>query len=391
MTNNRWMSQRAQNMPTSMFHTMDTAKAEARRNGLEIIDLSLGSSDLPAPDAAMEALRQATYNSQTHGYCLHSGTQAFRETAAAWYGQRYGGQLDPERNVLMLIGSQEGFAHLLLAITDPGDVILAPDPGYPSYFGAIAVAGLQMETLPLLEENNFLPDFTAVPPDVAQRVRVMVLTYPNNPTTGIASAAFFQEAIDFCRSNNIFLIHDFPYVDMVYGDYEAPSVLAQPGAMDIAVEFYTCSKSYHMGGFRIGWAAGNADAIAALGQVKTNIDFNQYLGIQQAAIAAINQPRQETRRAARIFESRRDMLVNTLNNIGWQTPLPQASMYVWTHLPGGLTDSTDFCVNLVRETGVALAPGRGFGPGGEGFVRFALVQEPETLERAVQQIQRFLD
>ena len=391
MDNNRWMSQRAQKMPTSMFHTMDTAKAEARRNGLEIIDLSLGSSDLPAPDVAMEALRQATYNPQTHGYCLHSGTQTFRETAAAWYAQRYGGQLDPERNVLMLIGSQEGFAHLLLAITDPGDVILAPDPGYPSYFGAISIAGLQMETLPLLEENNFLADFSAVPFEVAQQARVMVLTYPNNPTTATASTEFFQEAIEFCRSNNIVLIHDFPYVDMVYGDYEAPSVLAQPGAMDMTIELYTCSKSYHMGGFRIGWAAGNVDAIAALNCVKNNIDFNQYLGIQQAAIAAIKQPRAETRRAARIFEARRDGLVNALNNVGLQTPLPQASMYVWTRLPGGLTDSTDFCVNLVRETGVALAPGRGFGPRGEGFVRFALVREPETLEQAVGQIQRFLD
>jgi len=178
---------------------------------------------------------------------------------------------------------------------------------------------------------------------------------------------------------------------MVYGNYEAPSVLVQPGAMDMAVEMYTCSKSYHMGGFRIGWAAGNADAIAALNRVKSNIDFNQYLGIQHAAIAAIKQPREETRRAARIFELRRDVLVNALNNVGWQTPLPQASMYVSTRLPGGLADSTDFCVNLVRETGVALAPGRGFGPRGEGFVRFALVREPEILEQAVQKIQRFLD
>jgi len=219
MKNNRWMSKRAQNMPTSMFHTMDTAKAEARRNGLDIIDLSLGSSDLPAPEAAMEALRQATYDPQTHGYCLYSGTQAFREMAAVWYGQRYGRQLDPECNVLLLIGSQEGFAHLLLAITDPGDVILAPDPGYPSYFGAIAVAGLDLEPLPLLEENNFLPDFNAISSGVAQRARVMVLSYPNNPTTATASTRFFQEAIDFCRSNDIFLIHDFPYVDMVYGNY----------------------------------------------------------------------------------------------------------------------------------------------------------------------------
>ena len=390
MNHNHWASQRTRNMPVSMFNTMDAAKVEAQHQGLEIIDLSLGSSDLPASPAAMEALRETTFHSETHGYCLFSGTQALRQAAAGWFEERYGGNLDPERNVLVLIGSQEGFAHLLLAIADPGDLILAPDPGYPSYFGAIAVAGLELFPLPLLEKNGFLPDFTMIPSDVAQRARVMVLAYPNNPTAAVASTGFFQEAIDFCQNNDIFLIHDFPYVDMVYGDYEAPSVLARPGAMDIAVEFYSCSKSFHMGGFGIGWAAGNRDAIAALAQVKSAIDFNQYVGIQQAAIAAINQPRSETRRAARIFESRRDILVKTLKDVGWETPLPQASMYIWTRLPAGLTDSFDFTVSLARKTGVCLAPGRGFGERGEGFVRFALVREPEALERAVKRIQDFL-
>jgi aspartate/methionine/tyrosine aminotransferase len=390
MNNNRWASKRTKNMPVSMFNTMDAAKVEAQGKGLEIIDLSVGSSDLPAPAAAMEALREATRQSETHGYCLHSGTRPLREAAAAWYQERYRGHLDPERNVLVLIGAQEGFAHLLLALTDPGDVILAPDPGYPSYFGAIALAGLELVSLPLLEENGFLPDFGAVPSAVARQARVMVLAYPNNPTAAVASAEFFQEAIDFCQSNDIFFIHDFPYVDMVYGDYEAPSALAQPGGMDIAVELYSCSKSYHMGGFRIGWAAGNGNALEALAQVKSAIDFNQYPGIQQAAVAAINQPRSETRRAARVFEARRNVLVKALNDVGWQTPLPQASMYVWTRLPAGLTDSFDFTVNLARETGVCLAPGRGFGERGEGFVRFALVREPEVLERVVERIQRFL-
>ncbi|MBN1992382.1 MAG: LL-diaminopimelate aminotransferase [Anaerolineae bacterium] len=390
MNNNRWASQRAQNMPVSMFNTMDAAKVAAQRKGLEIIDLSVGSSDLPAPPAAMEALREATRHAETHGYCLHSGTQALRQAAAGWFEERYGGNLDPDHNVLVLVGSQEGFAHLLLALTDPGDMILAPDPGYPSYFGAIALAGLELASLPLLEENGFLPDLNAVPSEVARQARVMALAYPNNPTAAVASAGFFREVIDFCRDNDIFLIHDFPYVDMVYGDYEAPSVLAQPGGIDIAVELYSCSKSYHMGGFRIGWAAGNPAAIAALAQVKSAIDFNQYPGIQQAAIAAINQPRAETRRAARIFETRRNMLVKALNNAGWQTPLPQASMYVWTRLPAGLTNSFDFTVNLAGETGVCLAPGRGFGERGEGFVRFALVREPEALERAVKRIRNFL-
>jgi aspartate/methionine/tyrosine aminotransferase len=390
MKNNRWASNRAKRMPVSMFNTMDTAKLEAQRKALEIIDLSIGSSDLPAPEAAMEALRQATRQPETHGYCLHSCTRPLREAAATWYYQRYGHRLDPDRHILTLIGAQEGFAHLLMAISDPGDVILAPDPGYPSYFGAIALAGLEMAPLPLLEENRFLPDFSAISTDVARRARVMVISYPNNPTAAVAPARCLQEAIDFCTAHDILLIHDFPYVDMVYGDYEAPSVLAQPGGLDIAIEFYSCSKSYHMGGFRIGWAAGHPDAIQALAQVKSAIDFNQYPGIQQAAIAAIKQPRAATRRVAGIFEARRNALVEAMNAWGWQTPLPQASMYVWTRLPAGFTHSFDFTVNLARETGVCLAPGRGFGERGEGFVRFALVREPEVLLRAVRQIQHFV-
>lgn len=390
MENNHWMSQRAQNMPASMFYTMDAAKVEARNKGLEIIDLSLGSSDLPASEAAMETLREATYHTETHGYCMHSGTLPFRQAAAAWFRQRYHRSLDPERHIQLLIGSQEGFGNLLLAVTDPGDVILAPDPGYPSYFGAMAIAGLETVAMPLPEENDFLPDLTAISSVIAQQARAMVLSYPNNPTAATAPAEFFRQAIEFCRSHDILLIHDFPYVDMVYGNYEAPSVLAEPGGMEIAVELYSCSKSYHMGGFRIGWAAGNAEAIAALHKVKSAIDFNQYTGIQQAAITAIQQPREKAREVARIFELRRNALVQALNENGWDTPLPQASMYVWTRLPEGQTNSFDFCVELARETGVALAPGRGFGPGGEGFVRIALVREPEAMERAVQQIQKFL-
>jgi aspartate/methionine/tyrosine aminotransferase len=249
---------------------------------------------------------------------------------------------------------------------------------------------LELIPLPLLAENQFLPDLTIIPREVARQARAMVLSYPNNPTAAVAPASFFQEAIDFCLANDIFLIHDFPYVDMVYGDYEAPSLLTQPGSMEIAVELYSCSKSYHMGGFRIGWAAGNPDAIWALAQVKAAIDFNQYRGIQEAAIAAINQPRSESRKAARVFETRRNVLVETLNESGWPTPLPQASMYVWTRLPAGLTDSFDFTVNLARETGVCLAPGRGFGERGEGFVRFALVREPDALRQVVREIQKFL-
>ena len=390
MKDSHWASNRARSMPVSMFNTMDAAKCEATNKGLEIIDLSLGSSDLPAPPKAMDALIQAVRDPATHGYCMHSGTLPLREAAAAWFARRYRGTLDPERNVEVLIGSQEGFGNLLLAVTDPGDLILVPDPGYPSYFGAVALAGLDMVTVPLLEENRFLPDLPAIPDEIARRARALVLSYPNNPTSAAATDGFMQEAVDFCKSNDILLIHDFPYVDMVYGDYEAPFALARPGGIDTAVELYSCSKSYHMGGFRVGWAAGNPDAIQALTRVKSALDFNPYRGIQLAAVAALNQPRSETRRAAQVFEKRRDVLVAALNAAGWPADRPQASMYVWTRFPAAGRDSFDFAVSLVQNTGVCVAPGRAFGERGEGFVRIALVREPEALQRAVQRIQRFV-
>ena len=390
MTGNFWASERAKAMPASVFATMDRAKTAARAKGLELIDLSIGSSDLAPPRAALQALREASSDPQTYGYCLHSGTAELREAAVAWYAERYGLSLNPDTNALPLIGSQEGLANLLFAVTDPGDTAVLPDPAYPSYFGAVALAGLQTVTTPLLEANGFLPDLSAIAAGDAKRAKVMIISYPNNPTAATATPAFMADAVAFCAANGVLLVHDFPYVDTVFGDYEAPSILTQPGGLEVGVELYSCSKSFHMGGFRLGWALGNADALAALAQVKSAVDFNQYLGIQRAAVAALAQPRHETRRGAAEFERRRDALVDTLNAAGWTTPLPRASMYVWTRLPGGLSDSFDFCVGLAEATGVCLAPGRGFGSRGEGYVRFALVREPEVLARAVERIRTFL-
>ena len=313
-----------------------------------------------------------------------------REAASVWYATRYGFEIDPEDNVLTLIGSQEGLVNLLLATTDPGDTILLPDPGYPSYFGAAAIAGLRVSTLPLEIHNDFLPNLSAIPSDIAVRSRVMVLNYPNNPTAAVADEVFLREAIAFCCDNGILLIHDFPYVDMVYGNYEAPSILALTGGLDVGVELFSCSMSFHMGGFRIGWAIGNTDVISALAQVKGSMDFNQYLGIQRAAVVALKQPRKKLRHDASVFQDRRDALVTHLNRLGWNVPLPKATMYVWSRIPDGYDDSFSFTVQLAQETGVCLAPGRGFGERGEGFVRFALVRQPEILIRAVEKIKAFV-
>ena len=389
MNTNRWASARVKAMPASVFDTMDRAKSRAKAKGLELIDLSIGSSDLAPPQEALQALRDATHLSETYGYCLFSGTKALRHAVSDWFERRYDLSVNPDEHVLSLIGSQEGFANLLLATTDPGDLILAPDPGYPSYYGAIALAGLELATMPLLEENAYLPDLSRISEKVAKRAKVMVISYPNNPTAAVAPDAFMQEAVTFCHDHGILLIHDFPYVDMVFGEYRAPSVLTQKGGMETAIELYSCSKSFHMGGFRMGWAAGNAEAIAALAQAKGAIDFNQYVGIQRAAVASLKADASATR--AEVFEARRDMLVATLNRVGWPTPLPQASMYVWTKLPRGLRDSFAFTLELAEATGVCLNPGRAFGEEGEGYVRFALVREPDVLARAVERIQAFLD
>jgi len=391
MKDNRWASRRVRAMPKSLFATMDAAKSQAAARGLELIDLSIGSSDLAPPEEALTALREATADPRTYGYCLHACTRPLREAAAAWYHGRYHLPVDPERNVLSLIGSQEGLANLLFAVTDPGDTILLPNPAYPSYYGAVAAAGLRAAMLPLVAEKDFLPDLAAVDAGVARRARAMVLNYPNNPTAAVASSAFMSQVVAFCIENDILLIHDFPYVDMVYDDYQAPSALDRPGGLEVAIELFSCSKSFHMGGFRMGWAIGNADAVAALARLKGAVDFNQYLGIQRAAIAAMGQPREFIRRSAAVYQSRRDVLVDTLNRVGWTTPLPKASMYVWTRLPAGLGDSFTFAVALARETGVCLAPGRGFGEKGEGYVRFALVRKPEILKRAVMRVREFLD
>lgn len=391
MNERRWASARARAMPESMFATMDAAKSEAKSKGLEVIDLSIGSSDLPPPEAALAALRDATRDPSTYGYCLHSCTRPLREAAAAWFARRFNQQVDAEREVLPLIGAQEGLANLLLATTDPGDTVLLPDPAYPSYFGAVAAAGLSPVFMPLKEENGFLPELSAIASEQARRARALLISYPNNPTAAVASESFMRQAVAFCLEHELLLIHDFPYVDMTYGDYRAPSVLTQPGGMEVGIELYSCSKSFHMGGFRMGWAIGNAEAVAALARLKGAVDFNQYLGIQRAAVAALALPEARVRQDAAVFQARRDMLVGTLNASGWPTPLPQASMYVWTRLPAGLSDSFAFAVGLARDTGVCLAPGRGFGSEGEGFVRFALVREPEALARAVERIRAFLD
>lgn len=289
--------------------------------------------------------------------------------------------MDAGTEVLPLIGAQEGLAHLLLAVTDPGDTLLLPDPCYPPYLGAAAIAGLNVVTLPLLPERGFLPDLDAIPANV--RPRVLLLNYPNNPTSAVADAAFFARAAAWCRSRGALLIHDHPYAELTFGDYRAPSALE--AGLEGSVELHSLSKTHHLGGFRVGFAVGDRQVMAALARVKGAVDFHPYLGIQRAATVALGLPDKVGRRGAQVFQQRRDALVPALRQLGWEVALPQASMYVWARVPG-LEDSVAYAVRAAESTGVAVSPGRAFGERGEGFVRFALVQPPEALVEAARRL-----
>ncbi|MEG4172518.1 MULTISPECIES: LL-diaminopimelate aminotransferase [unclassified Microcoleus] len=404
-------AKRLEPLQFNVFADMDRAKAQARAAGQNVIDLSLGSSDLPAAAHITDAIAHSLSDTSTHGYLLFNGTRDFREAAAIWYEQKFGIAVNPETEVLPLIGSQEGTAHMPLAVLNPGDFALLLDPGYPSHAGGVHLAGGQIYPMPILAENAFLPIFEDIPTAVLAESKMMVLSYPHNPTTAIAPVAFFEKAVAFCREHRLVLVHDFPYVDLVFDDsvgavppcppsgneeeyrkLMAPSIFQADRDKSVAIEFFTLSKSYSMGGFRVGYAIGNSELIAALRQVKAAVDFNQYRGILNGAISALTGPQDTVRTSVETFRKRRDAFVNALQGIGWQVPVPPATMYVWAKLPEPWAqDSVKFCTQLVQSTGVAASPGAGFGKSGEGYVRFALVESPAILEAAVRKIAEFLN
>ncbi|MEG3938372.1 MULTISPECIES: LL-diaminopimelate aminotransferase [unclassified Microcoleus] len=405
-------AKRLESLQFNVFADMDRAKSLAKAAGKKVIDLSLGSSDLPAAAHITDAIAHSLSDSSTHGYLLFNGTRTFREAAACWYEQKFGISVNAETEVLPLIGSQEGTAHMPLAVMNPGDFALLLDPGYPSHAGGVYLAGGQIYPMPILAENQFLPVFEDIPMPVLAQSKMMVLSYPHNPTTAIAPLAFFEKAVAFCRQHDLVLVHDFPYVDLVFDDAAgavdgaraasedieknrklmAPSIFQADRDKSVAIEFFTLSKSYSMGGFRVGYAIGNSELIAALRQIKAAVDFNQYLGILNGAVSALTGPQDTVRSSVETFKKRRDSFVSALQNIGWEVPVPPATMYVWAKLPQPWTsDSIKFCTQLVESTGVAASPGAGFGKSGEGYVRFALVEPPEILTVAASKIAEFLN
>ncbi|MDX1977994.1 MAG: LL-diaminopimelate aminotransferase [Pseudanabaenaceae cyanobacterium bins.68] len=385
------LADRLQQISQNVFVDMDRAKYAASQAGKSLIDLSLGSSDLPTSDLVVQEIVNALADPHTHGYTLFSQTQAFRQAVAQWLQGKFGIRVDPETEVLPLIGSQEGTGHFPLVVLNPGDYALCQDPGYPSHYGGVSLAGGQCYGMKLRAECGFLPQWAEIPLEVLTRAKMMILSYPHNPTTAIATPAFFKSAVEFCQAHNLVLVHDFPYVDFVLDGSSSPSILqAQPSLAGV-IEFFSLSKSYNMGGFRIGFAVGDRALIQGLKQVKAVIDFNQYQGIMQGGIAALNYPGEITR-LQHTYRERRDHMIAALHKLAnWQIDPPLATMYLWAKLPLSWPgNSLKFCLDLVAQTGVTLAPGIGFGSQGEGYVRFALVHPPARLEEAAARIGGFL-
>ncbi|GMA51481.1 aminotransferase [Alicyclobacillus contaminans] len=380
-------SAKLDNMTTSIFTELTVEKRAAIARGVDVIDLSIGSPDLPPPSIVMDVLRQGVSDPSMYGYTI-TGIPAFNEAVAAFYLRRYGVQLTPETEVLQLMGSQDGLIHLAMAVLNPGDLVLCPDPGYTVYESSIHLAGGQVYAMPLLEENGFLPDLESIPPAVAERAKMIILNYPGNPVSALAPREFFESVVAFAKRYDILVVHDFAYSELVFDGIRAHSFLSVPGAMEVGVEFNSMSKAFNMAGCRVGYVVGNADVLATLALFKSHVDFGIFLPIQHAAVAAL-QSDDALHGLADTYAERRDVLCEGLAAAGWKVRKCPATMFLWARIPEGWS-SYDFAFSLLREAGVAVTPGNAFGKHGEGFVRIALVQPPQVLREAVGRIERFL-
>lgn len=383
------VSTRLKQLPPYLFVELDRKKAEAKARGMDVIDLGIGDPDLPTPDFIVERMREAVRRPAFHRYPSSQGTAAFRRAAAGWCRRRFGLELDPDSQVSALIGSKEGIAHFPLAFVDPGDVVLVPTPGYPVYHIGTLFSGGETYYMPLLVENDFLPDLDSIPPEVLRQAKIIWLNYPNNPTAALAPVEFFQKVVQVAREYGLIVCHDAAYSEMTYDGYRAPSFLEVPGAMEVGMEFHSLSKTFNMTGWRIGFAVGHPELVGALKKVKSNVDSGQFDAIQDAAVAALESDWSFVAKMQRIYAERRDVLVSGLRAIGLDAPAPKATFYVWTPVPRGLT-SQEFSSMLLERAGIVCTPGNGFGEPGEGFVRMALTVPASRLEEAVERMRGVL-
>ncbi len=378
-------SQRIKSLPPYLFAQIDKKKKEKLAQGIDLIDLGVGDPDLPTLKPVVEAMKRAVEKPEHHRYPSYEGMLSFRQAVVSWYKRRFGVELDPEKEVVALIGSKEGIAHFPLAFINPGDVVLCPDPAYPVYKIGTLFAGGEPYFLPLKEENGFLPDFKSVPKDVLKRAKIIWVNYPNNPTSATATKEFYKELIDWARENNIIVASDLAYSEIYFGEEKPPSILEVEGAKEVAIEFHSLSKTYNMTGWRIGMAVGNAQLVAGLGKVKTNVDSGQFQAIQEAAITALSLPEVEVQKIRDIYRERRQAMEKALKEAGLEVYPSNATFYLWVKVPKGYS-SAEFVSLLLDKCGIVCTPGNGFGEAGEGYFRISLTVPTERLLEAVERI-----
>lgn len=374
-------------IPPYLFAEIDRKVQEKKRAGIDVISLGIGDPDLPTPQRIVHVLQEAAADPANHRYASYFGLAELRQAIADWYGERSGVTLDPSTEILPTLGSKDGIAHVPLALVDPGDVVLAPDPGYTVYVTGALMAGAEPYVMPLTAANQWLPDLDAIPVEVAQRARLMWLNYPNNPTAAVADRQFLERAVAFCARHGIVLCHDAPYSEIAFDGYRPLTLFEIPGAKEIGLEFHSLSKTYNMTGWRIGWVCGRADLVGLIGQLKTNIDSGIFQAVQWAAIEALSGGDQETRAACDVYARRHRLVADTLNALGWNIQTPRATFYVWAPVPAGY-DSIGFASHVLDEVGVNITPGVGFGAHGEGYFRLSVTAPDARLEEAMARMRK---
>jgi LL-diaminopimelate aminotransferase len=386
-------SQKLSLLPPYLFARINQLKLQAYAKKLDVIDLGMGNPDHATPKAIIDRLCDTVaHHKGTHRYPQAKGMPKFREAVAGWFQKRFSVEFDPEKEIVALIGSKEGLAHFLMAYLDPGDTVLVPDPSYPVHFNGVVLAGGTVEAMPLIRERGWKPDLSAIKPEVARKAKIMILTYPNNPTTAVVDdMQFLKEVVDFARTYDLIVCYDNAYSEITFDGYKAPSFFEVPGAKEVGVEFHSFSKTFSMAGWRIGFAVGSQKLLYPLEKFKSFIDYGAPTFIQLSAVKALKDCDEIIPEIVEIYRKRRDMLVKGLNKIGWDIEMPRAGMYVWAPIPKifGM-DSLKFCEELLTETGIVSTPGIGFGSQGEGFVRFSLVTHDNRFHDALLRIKKWM-
>lgn len=383
-------SDRLSKLQPGIFSEISTLIKQVAANGRDVIDLSVGSPDMPPPPHVKKALLEAAESDKNYGYTLTEGIPELKAAIVNWYKKYYGVLLHPEKEILSLMGSQDGLTHIFWAVVNPGDIVLVPNPGYPIYQAGPLLAGAELFYLPLVEKNGYLPDLSGIPLDICQKAKAMVLNYPSNPLAATAPKKFFEDVVCFAKKYGIIVIHDFAYSELSYDGYKNTSFLEVEGAKDVGVEFHSISKTFNLAGCRLGFVVGNEHVVNALRKIKSNIDYGIFRPVQLAAVAALDGPNECVLQNALNYQQRRDVLIEELARYGWHVQKPLASMFVWAKLPAVFSSSADFSKKLLLEAGVAVVPGIAFGDCGEGYVRIGLVQDKAKLKEVGKRIGEFI-